>query len=493
MKKQQTTHGALRHRTRATFCAMFCFMLLSVSPLWAIDYSLSEDYNYNFDATSGCNTIEAFERVPALDNGTTAFCWKVIFSNGIDLNTNGGKRVKLLFYSPSATELPTADYHVRASYVVSDTKEPFTLLKSNGIAIGKTAATAEFDTDDFDGSYIVHNVSGTKRVFFIRSGCTNPNRLDYIDFASVKAQNKIGTHLSASNKLLYNSNSKQVNIGEMGVLPEHTLTMAVMPTEAAAAGCSATHNLASNPTLYGTMCTISASAGSGWVFAQWRNIRNEGRNPYTIAYVYSDTTYTAFFVPAGTPTHKVYQVVNNDTYGRINGVNPVRIDYGSLDDNLYEGVLCQLAARSKSNGIFVKWSNGSHTLATNVIVGTSDATYTAYFVAPDATERTITINTIGNGTAVGDGGYYDGVPAFLTATPDDGATFDHWENGSGENVSTDNPYQFTVSGDATYTAVFSGGTPATPTYTVSATVSPAGAGTVTGDGTFEEGEDEDYE
>ncbi|MBQ7192532.1 MAG: hypothetical protein IJS00_06665 [Paludibacteraceae bacterium] len=489
MKKQQTPHGALRARTRATFCAMFCFMLLSVSPLWAIDYSLDEDYNYAFDATSGCNTIEAFERVPALDNGTTAFCWKVIFSNGKDLNTNGGMRVKLLFYSPSATELPTGDNIVHASYVVSDTKEPLTLLKSNGIAIGKTAATAEFDTEDFDGSYIVHNVSGTRRVFFIRSGCTNPNRLDYIDFASVKAQNKIGTYLSTANKLLYNSNSQSVSIEQMGVLPEHTLTMAVMPTEAAAAGCSATHNLASNPTLYGTRCTISASAGSGWVFAQWRNIMNEGRNPYTIAYVYSDTTYTAFFVPAGTPTHKVYQVVNNDTYGRINGANPVKIDYGSPNDNLYEGVLCTLAARSRSNGIFVKWSNGSHTLATNVIVGTSDATYTAYFVAPDATERTITINTIGNGTAVGDGGYYDGVPAFLTATPDDGATFDHWENGSGENVSTDNPYQFTVSGDATYTAVFSGGAPATPTYDVAATVSPVEAGTVTGTDTFDEGDD----
>ncbi|MBR1516438.1 MAG: hypothetical protein IJ621_06810 [Paludibacteraceae bacterium] len=82
--------------------------------------------------------------------------------------------------------------------------------------------------------------------------------------------------------------------------------------------------------------------------------------------------------------------------------------------------------------------------------------------------------------------------SYITATPDEGYTFHHWEDGDGNNLGTENPYIFYGWGPESIKAVFSDCgelAPVTPTYTVAATVSPTEAGTVTGDGTFEEGED----
>ena len=80
----------------------------------------------------------------------------------------------------------------------------------------------------------------------------------------------------------------------------------------------------------------------------------------------------------------------------------------------------------------------------------------------------------------------------VTATPGEGKTFHHWEDGDGNNLGTDNPINFITWGPESIKAVFSDCgelAPATPTYEVTATVSPAGAGTVTGTGTYDDGDD----
>ena len=83
----------------------------------------------------------------------------------------------------------------------------------------------------------------------------------------------------------------------------------------------------------------------------------------------------------------------------------------------------------------------------------------------------------------------------ITAIPSGSASFVEWRDGDGNYISADNPYTFTAWGPEEVVAIFSDGVgcpsaaPATPTYEVACTVSPAGAGTVTGDGTFDEGTD----
>lgn len=66
---------------------------------------------------------------------------------------------------------------------------------------------------------------------------------------------------------------------------------------------------------------------------------------------------------------------------------------------------------------------------------------------------TTNVNPINAGTVTGGGTYYDGSIRTLTATPTHLYDFTRWEK-DGNIVSIDNPYEITVTGDATYTAVF---------------------------------------
>ena len=107
-----------------------------------------------------------------------------------------------------------------------------------------------------------------------------------------------------------------------------------------------------------------------------------------------------------------------------------------------------------------------------------------------------TITACGSGTATkGGDANRVGKKVWLTATPTAPATFVEWRDGDGNFISSDNEYYTLGWGPDEFVAVFSDGVgcasaaPATPTYDVTATVSPAGAGTVTGSGTYDEGDD----
>ncbi len=96
---------------------------------------------------------------------------------------------------------------------------------------------------------------------------------------------------------------------------------------------------------------------------------------------------------------------------------------------------------------------------------------------------TATVNPVGAGTVTGAGEYEEGETATLVATANSGYDFVNWTEG-GTEVSTDATYSFVVTGDRALVANFE-----IPVvyYTVTATVNPAGTGTVTGAGVYEEG------
>ena len=97
-------------------------------------------------------------------------------------------------------------------------------------------------------------------------------------------------------------------------------------------------------------------------------------------------------------------------------------------------------------------------------------TYAVYMGVTYETTPTYAISSAmsneGTGCSVsGAGTFLSGKTVTLTATAGAGKSFDHWELG-GSNVSTDNPYSFTASATATYTAVFADAT----TYNITASV-----------------------
>lgn len=105
----------------------------------------------------------------------------------------------------------------------------------------------------------------------------------------------------------------------------------------------------------------------------------------------------------------------------------------------------------------------------------------------DVEHLTVSLVISGNGSAVGGGRFETGQTATLRATPDEEATFVAWKanNASGQVLSTQNPYSFTVEQNMTICAVFQGGP--TPHYNINLSADPANGGTVSGGGSKEEG------
>ena len=93
---------------------------------------------------------------------------------------------------------------------------------------------------------------------------------------------------------------------------------------------------------------------------------------------------------------------------------------------------------------------------------------------------TVTVNTVGNGTATGAGEYVVGEIATLEASPAANHQFVNWTYGS--ETSTDNPLELVVDGDITVTANF-----APVQYTLIAPTNDENKGTVTGAGTYSYG------
>lgn len=99
----------------------------------------------------------------------------------------------------------------------------------------------------------------------------------------------------------------------------------------------------------------------------------------------------------------------------------------------------------------------------------------------------VSVSASGIGSATGGGRYDAGQACTVVATPAGGSTFVGWKRGSasGETVSTQASYTFVVESDIALVAVFEGGS--VPTYTISASASPAGYGTVSGAGSKQMG------
>ena len=125
---------------------------------------------------------------------------------------------------------------------------------------------------------------------------------------------------------------------------------------------------------------------------------------------------------------------------------------------------------------FLMW-NDSITDNPRDIVVTQDSTFIAYFSPIDYTITT-EVTPLNSGTVTGDGIYHYGDTITLEATANPGFVFEHWNDSV-----TDNPREVIVTGDQTFIAHFG-----IQQCLVTTEVTPEGAGTVTGGGTYDYGE-----
>ena len=193
-----------------------------------------------------------------------------------------------------------------------------------------------------------------------------------------------------------------------------------------------------------------------------------------------------------------YNFVNNDSQG--NPLIPYIITFTSVQTyaitatanpteggtttgggNYQEGETCTLTATANTGYHFVNWTKDNVVVTTNntytLTVGTEDEAYVANFEL-NSYDITVTANPTAGGTVTGGGTYNHFATCTLTATANTGYHFVNWTK-NGSVVSTDANYSFTVEGGGNYVANFQ-----LNSYEITATVNPAGTGSVTGAGTY---------
>lgn len=95
----------------------------------------------------------------------------------------------------------------------------------------------------------------------------------------------------------------------------------------------------------------------------------------------------------------------------------------------------------------------------------------------------VRVSVQGSGSVAGAGSYAIGDTVTLKATPAEGASFVRWINENGQTVSSDAEYTFAVQENTQLTAIFS-----VAQIVITATASPAGAGSIEGAGNYEQGQ-----
>lgn len=237
-----------------------------------------------------------------------------------------------------------------------------------------------------------------------------------------------------------------------------------------------------------TSATVKASASAGYTFSGWME---SGAKVSTDAiYTFSvtgDTALTAAFeadTPISVPTYRIN--VGATAGGTVSGG-------GSYEENSAVTV----TAKPNSGYWFVAWQENGVQVSTSSSYGitvTADKTLTAIFekigTQPPTITHTVNVsaNLVAGGTVSGGGDYPKGTSITLLAEVNNGYRFVAWME-DGAQVSTNASYTFTVDGDTTLVAVFEAERPdVAPTYTVNVNAEPAENGSVSGGGTYTEGE-----
>ncbi|HNS17961.1 MAG TPA: T9SS type A sorting domain-containing protein [Bacteroidales bacterium] len=170
------------------------------------------------------------------------------------------------------------------------------------------------------------------------------------------------------------------------------------------------------------------------------------------------------------------------------GVSPVGAGTVTGAGEYDAGEQVTVAATAAAGYLFVNWTDGGDVVSTSstytFMMPAEDVALTANFTPIPTYTVTVNVVPAGAGSVTGSGVYEEGDPVTLTASAAVGYLFVNWTDSEGV-VSTANPYAFAMPAEnLVLTANFA----TVPTFTVVVDIVPVGAGTVTGAGAYEEGE-----
>ena len=247
----------------------------------------------------------------------------------------------------------------------------------------------------------------------------------------------------------------------------YTINVSANPTEGGTVTGGGTYN-------EGSFCSVMATPASGYEFVNW----TEGGNVVSTSASYTFTVTGNRTLVANFQEQIVYYSI------RLTA-NPT--DGGTLTGggSYQQGATCTVTATPSTNYTFVSWTEGGNVVSTNAsytfIVDSNRALTANFTTQPQNCTITATADPATGGTVTGGGTYLQGQSCTLTATPATGYTFINWTK-NGQQVSTSTSYTFTVTESAAYVAHFQ-----LQSFTISLSINPENAGTVTGAGTYNYG------
>ena len=244
-----------------------------------------------------------------------------------------------------------------------------------------------------------------------------------------------------------------------------------------------TISVSANPTNGGTVsgggtyaagqsCTVSATANTGYVFINWREngtvVSTSANYTFTVT---GNRTLVAHFIR----TYTINVSANPSNGGPVTGGGTYQ-----------QGQSCTVSATANNGYVFTNWTENGNVVSTSAnytFTVNGNRTLVAHFNR--LYTITVSANPTDGGTVSGGGSYQQGQSCTVVATAADGYTFSNWTE-NGNVVNTNANYTFVVNGNRTLVANFTLLPP--DTYNINVSANPSDGGTVTGGGTYSEGE-----
>lgn len=232
----------------------------------------------------------------------------------------------------------------------------------------------------------------------------------------------------------------------------------------------------------GSTCTLHATPNSGYTFVNWTKNGTQVSTNQTYSFtVTGNASYVAHFQAQ----QQNYTITVSASPS--NGGSPYVGNTPGITQGTYtNGQSCTVHANASTGYTFLRWTENGNQVSTS-----SNYTFTvagnrnlvAHFQIQNYT-ISVSANPSNGGTVTGGGTYTYGSTCTLHATPNNGYTFVKWTK-NGTQVSQNPDYSFTVTGNASFVAHFQ---QSTNNYTVNVLANPNGGGTVTGGGTYQQGQ-----
>ena len=257
---------------------------------------------------------------------------------------------------------------------------------------------------------------------------------------------------------------QDINVG--GAPQSYTISVSANPTIGGSVTGGGTYN-------QGASCTVTASPNSGYTFTNWTE---------NGSVVSTSASYT--FTVTGNRTLVANFQAQPQSYTISVSANPTNGGSVTGGGTYQQGQSCTVTATPATGYTFLRWTENGNQVSTNAnytFTVTGNRSLVAQFQ-----QQTYTINVSANpsngGTVTGGGAYHYGENCTVIATPATGYTFLRWTE-NGNQVSTNANYTFTVTGNRTLVAQFQA-----QSYTITVTADPTNGGTVTGGGTYQQGQ-----